>query len=96
MASDRENPPVFDVGSITWWGLRKWKYYFELFFSIANPDGYNLFLTPHDYLQHQQKNPRLMAILLEIQKRARKEFKPDIQKKPRGGIQKGLKKVKRR
>ena len=92
--TERDNPPEFKPGSVTWWGLRKWRYFFEMFFSIANPDGFNFFLTPYQYQWHQSENPRLMAILLEIQKQVRAAMpKPSKIKKPRTGM---IKKRKRR
>ena len=89
--SERDNPPEYLPGSPTWWGLKRWKYYFEMFFSISTADGFSLFLTPFQYQWHQAKNPRLMAILLEIQKQVRAAMPkpPKVKKSRTGKIKKG-------
>lgn len=82
--------PLFAPGSLSWYSLRKWGYFFNMFFSIANPDGYNLFLTPLQFIEHQNNDPRLMAILLCIQKLVRSKIAKDRTKptKRKRGIKK--------
>jgi hypothetical protein len=63
--------PVFKVGSKKWLGVQKWSFYIGMFFSLSQGDQASLAMSPLEYLESWEEEPRLMAILQVIQQQVR-------------------------
>lgn len=61
--------PLYRVGTPTWIGRAKWSWYIGMFKRIAQGEGMTFALTPVEYLECWERQPRLMAILETIQGR---------------------------
>jgi hypothetical protein len=77
--SDQKRP-VFKVGSKKWLGVTKWSFYIGMFFSISQGDQASLLMTPLEYLEAWDAQPRLMAILTVIQHRVRHNISQQMEK----------------
>jgi hypothetical protein len=76
--------PVFKVGSKKWIGMVKWGFYLNLFFSISIGDQASLAMSPIEYLDAWETEPRLMAILAVIQQRVRHKMGEQVETTKRG------------
>ena len=63
---------MFRHGSWKKKALVRWKFYFDMFLSIAEGESFSLFMTPSQYINESEKYPRLMAVLGAVQISVRK------------------------
>lgn len=81
--SDQKRP-IYKIGSKKWIGMVKWGFYVNLFFSISVGDQASLGMTPIEYIEAWEKEPRLMAILVVIQQRTRQKMSEQLDTAKRG------------
>lgn len=64
--------PLYAYGSRKEKGLKRWSFYITLFLRIATGDSMALPISPDDYLERADRNPRLFAIMEAVQAGSRK------------------------
>jgi hypothetical protein len=67
----------YRAGSRPWTAQAKWGWYISMFSAICNPDNMSLQMSPKEYLEMWDTNPRLTAILLHVQA----EMRSNVSKK---------------